>query len=333
MDLCVRRSLAPSPARAIAGAALAQMRDAERACTDAVNKLGRSIGGQEAKADRTCVKEGDGDISPCGGTESDKAKGMRSKLVTVYAAMANGKCASALPSFGVNADPSAIADQLEAGADGIVAAIYGTPPNGVPAGDACADRLAKDGGKKYDTLLKAFRTCAKDLPAVTAIADLDACVGTALSGAKAMGSQSKLDSDVAGKCPMGAPLGAEDGQCAAVTSAADLAACAGAAVNCQACLAIATMIDSHDLDCDLLDNGTDDGSCVAPVPVCSSGGTGALCFAVESRPTCATCCTADAACTSACTAAAEPGCGNSFLNAACATAVAAAGCAGACCPP
>ena len=334
--MATRCAMAPACA-AIVGmlfcsAALAQLTVDERACSDAINKIGRSIGGQEAKANRSCVKNGDGDISDCVGAESDKASDKRGKLIAAYSGVANGKCAT-LPSFGVNADPGVIADQLEAGADDIVAAIYGTPPNGVLAGDACADKLAKDSGKKYDTVLKVFRACAKDLPAINGIADLEGCVGTALSEAKVTGAQLKLASDVSGKCTMVPPLGAEDGQCATTTAAAQLADCAGDAVNCQACLAIASMIDSHGLDCDLLDNGTDDGSCVPRAVVCPTGGTGSLCFAAEGQATCETCCMADSGCSTACTAAAGPGCDNSFLNQACADAIAAAGCASACCPP
>ncbi len=242
---------------ALSSSAFAALSDDERKCSDAVNKGGRNVGNQEQKNNRSCVKNGSGDISACVNAEGAKAAEKRVKLQDTFATGA--KC-DPVPPFGVNSDPDDIADGIENGTDDIIRAILGVPPDGVVAGDKCQDAMAKRAGKKYDTELKAFRGCAKDLPAINSIDDLEGCVTTAVNDAKAEGVEDKLEADITGKCLPLPHAGTEDGACASKATAEDLANCIGDRVSCDACLAINNMTGGN-ANCDLLDDGSVNGSC------------------------------------------------------------------------
>ncbi len=262
---------------AVSSAAFADLSDDERKCSDTANKRGRNVGNQEQKANRTCVKDGNGSIEACVAATSSKATDQGAKLADEY--LAGGKC-DPLPPFGVESPASAITAGVVAGSDGIVRDVFGDPADGIVAGDKCADAVVKRGGKKFDTALKAFRKCAKDLGSIPNIGALDGCVATALSDPKTVGVQGKLAADMNNtkKCPAFPVAGADDGDCSGEVTAAGFATCAGDVVDCQACLAM-NAITGGGADCDLLDNGAVDFSCGAFPAInlgthkCTMGGT------------------------------------------------------------
>src|SRR6185369_7206067 len=131
----------------VGSAAIAQLTDDERKCTDAAYKAARNVGNQEQKGNRTCVKDGSGNIDSCVSAESAKAADKRTKLVALDDA--GGKCATT-PAFGLNANLDGIADSVEKGTDNILRGAFGDPVDIGAAGDKCADSLAKRSGKAYD---------------------------------------------------------------------------------------------------------------------------------------------------------------------------------------
>jgi len=232
-------------------------------CEDAVAKRSRNIGNQEQKKNRKCVKDGSGDISGCVNTESPKAVIQEGKLDELF--LAGGKCDP--PSAFVNTSSSDIADDTEAGARNILKGAFGDPVDGIEAGSKCHDKIAKRGGKKYDTELKAFRKCVKD-NAPNDQTSIDNCVATGVNDAKAQSTvQPKLLADMEAQCTFASPpAGLEDGDCASCVAAADCAACIGDIVDCQACLAMNNS-NNGTADCDILNDGVDDDDCGAP-PTC-----------------------------------------------------------------
>jgi hypothetical protein len=241
-------------------AAIAQLTADERKCTDAVYKDARNVGNSEQKANRGCVKNGSGNIDACVDAESLGAAGKRTTLLALDDP--GGKCATT-PAFGVNPDLAAVADGVEIGTDNILRFAFGDPVDVGAAGDKCGDSIAKRAGKAYDAMLKAFRSCAKGLPAINSIADLNTCAGTAIGDAKAANFvPTKLDSDMAKQCDFttGAPPGMEDGSCSSCTDGATCAACVARITRCQACKAINDE-DGGSANCDLLDDGIANGSC------------------------------------------------------------------------
>src|SRR6185369_10753772 len=147
----------------VRGFAIGQLTDDERKCTDAAYKAARNVGNQEQKGNRTCVKDGSGNIDSCVDAESAKAADKRAKLLELDDP--GGKCATT-PAFGLNANLPDVADGVEGGTDNILRGAFGDPVDIGAAGDKCADSLAKRSGKAYDTMLKSFRGCAKGLGAI-----------------------------------------------------------------------------------------------------------------------------------------------------------------------
>jgi len=235
--------------------------DDERKCSDTVNKRGRNVGNQEQKGNRTCVKDGSASIETCVAGTSSKANDQEAKLAEEY--LAGGKCNPA-PPFGIAVDANTAALEVTDASDAIIRGVFGDPADGLVAGDKCADAVAKRGGKKFDTAMKAFRGCAKNLGAINTIADLEGCRATAINDAKTTGVQGKLAADMAntGKCPSFPVAGADDGDCSTAVTAGTFATCAGDIVDCQACLAMTGVIGSANVaPCDLLDDGAANGSC------------------------------------------------------------------------
>jgi len=251
----------------VATSAFADLSDDERKCSDTANKRGRNVGNQEQKANRTCVK--DALQEACVAVTSQKAIDQGQKLTDEFPGT-GGKC-DPLPGFGVNSPSTDIRDGVVEASDGIIRDVFGDPVDGIVAGDKCADAVAKRGGKKFDTALKAFRGCAKDAADILNIGTLETCVATALADAKTTGVQAKLLADMnnTGKCPVFPVVGAEDGQCSGSVTAATFATCAGDIVDCQACTAM-NAITGGNANCDLLDNGAVDFSC-NPYPALNIG--------------------------------------------------------------
>ncbi len=250
----------------VGSAAIAQLTDDERKCTDAAYKAARNVGNQEQKGNRTCVKDGSGNIDSCVSAESSKAADKRAKLLELDDP--GGKCAT-LPAFGLNASLSDVADGVENGTDNILRGAFGNPVTVGAAGDKCGDSIAKRSGKAYDSILKAFRGCAKGLGAINSIADLNGCALTATADAKAANFvPTKLASDMDKKCDFsgGAPPGMSDGDCASCTDGATCGACIAKITKCQACKAINNE-DGGTANCDLADDGVANSSCVTG-PVC-----------------------------------------------------------------
>ncbi len=257
----------------VRGLALGQLTDDERKCTDAAYKAARNVGNQEQKGDRTCVKDGSGNIDGCVDAESSKAADKRAKLLELDDP--GGKCATT-PAFGLNPNLADVADGVEEGADNILRGAFGDPVDIGAAGDKCADSVAKRAGKAYDAMLKSFRGCAKGLGAINSITDLNGCAATATSDAKATKFvPTKLASDMDKKCDFsgGAPAGMEDGACAACTDGATCGACVATITKCQACQAINNE-DGGNANCDLLDDGLANSSCTAPGPSCGISSAG-----------------------------------------------------------
>jgi hypothetical protein len=241
--------------------ALGQLSDDERRCIDAVNKIARSIGNQEQKKDRACVKDGMDDIDLCVNGEAANAGVQRAKLVGLFDS--GGKCET-LPSFGLNSDPQSICNAVERAAGDNLRGAFGNPVNGIVAGDKCHDRIAKRMGKKLDTELKAFRTCIKTLPGITSGLDFDTCIASAIADDRAQNVvQPKLLTDIEGQCDIAGapPAGLEDGSCSSCTDAASCAGCLGDLVDCQACQAL-IILTGVVVDCDTMDDSLPNSSCL-----------------------------------------------------------------------
>ena len=248
--------------------AIAQLTDNERKCADAVYKSARNVGNQEQKNDRTCVKDGAGDIDACVDSEGGKAAAKRAKLLELDDP--GGKCATS-PAFGVNPNLADVADRVEDGTDNVLRGAFGDPVTVGAAGDKCGDAVAKRAGKMYDAILKSFRGCAKHLGAINNINDLNGCVVTATTDAKAANFQAKLLTDMNTKCDFSgsAPAGMEDGACNPCASGAACSACVGSITRCQACKAL-NKETGGSANCDMLDDGLVNGSCVT-CPIDAAG--------------------------------------------------------------
>ena len=247
-------------AMGVAGAARAD--DAK--CQDGVAKGSRNVGNQEQKKNRKCVKDGAGDITACVDAESPKAAIKRTKLGDLYAT--GGKC-DPVPALGVNSDPTAIADTTEESSGDILRKTFGDPVDGIVAGSKCHDKIAKRTGKKFDAEMKAFRKCIKDAAPLGSQGAVDTCITTGASDAKAVKFQGKLVDDMGKQCDFTGglgPLGIDDGDCSACTDAASCGACIGDIVDCEYCEAVNTSSNSS-FDCDTLDDGVANGSCLRPV--------------------------------------------------------------------
>ncbi len=244
----------------VGSAAIAQLTADERKCADAVYKSARNVGNQEQKGNRTCVKNGNGNIDACVDAESSKAGDQRAKLLALDDA--GGTCATT-PAFGVNPNLPGIADRIEDGTDNVLRGAFGDPVT-VGAGDQCGDAVAKRSGKMYDAMLKSFRGCAKGLGAINGIGDLNGCVATATIDAKAAHFQAKLLDDMDKKCDFSgsAPPGMEDGGCNPCGNGAACSACVGSLTRCQACKAM-NKETGGSANCELLDDGLADDSCPA----------------------------------------------------------------------
>jgi hypothetical protein len=249
----------------------------QRKCSDAMNKASRNIANQEQKHNRSSIKDGSGDVDMAIDQEAPKnagATGKRQKLIDIFAA--GGKCngndnmmVAKLPTYGVNNDPNDIADQTEGGSDDYIRGVWGDPVDGIvpKTTSTCHDKIAKRLGKKYDAQMKAFRKCQKDLAIIDDLGDIEACVPTAIGDAKAVNFQTLLVSDMASKCTfMSPPPGTDDGACSTCTNAATCGACFGDLVDCQACLAMNNQTGVF-ANCDVLDDGANNGSCVVPLPL------------------------------------------------------------------
>jgi len=241
--------------------ALGELSDDERKCIDAVNKIARSIGNQEQKKDRACVKDGMDDIDLCVNGEAPNASVQRTKLVGLFDS--GGKCGT-LPSFGLNPDPQSICNAVERAAGDNLRGAFGVPVNGIIAGDKCHDRIAKRMGKKLDTEMKAFRTCMKTLPGITSTGDFETCIGAAIADQRAqIVVQPKLQADIEHVCDIAGapPAGLEDGSCGTCTDTASCAGCLGDLVDCQACQAL-IILTGVVVDCDVMDDSLANSSCL-----------------------------------------------------------------------
>ncbi len=244
----------------VAGAAIAQLTDDERACTDQVYRAARNVGKQEANANRKCVRDGSGDVDACVDPESAKAAMKRVKLLSLDDP---GRKCETTPPFGVNPDLAAIADATEKGADTVLRRVFGNPVDGIVGGSKCQDAVAKRAAKKFDLELKGLRDCARSLAAIDGITDLDGCVAGAIAGTAAALFEAKLVGDMHDKCDFSgsAPAGMEDGDCNPCGSGAACGACIGRIVNCQAC-EVMNAETGGNADCDVLDDGVANYSCV-----------------------------------------------------------------------
>jgi hypothetical protein len=249
-------------AMGVAGAARAD--DAK--CQDAVAKGSRNVGNQEQKKNRKCVKDGTGDIDTCVDTESPKAAVKETKLVDLFAV--GGKC-DPVPPIGVNSSASDIATETETSSGDILRKTFGDPVDGIVAGSKCQDKIAKRAGKKFDTELKAFRSCIKDAAPLASQGALDTCIANGVNDAKAQTTvQPKLLNDMTSQCDFTgglAPLGMDDGDCSTCVDAATCATCIGDIVDCEACEAMVNSSNGS-ADCDLLDDGMANASCSSPAP-------------------------------------------------------------------
>jgi hypothetical protein len=229
-------------------------------CQDGVAKGSRNVGNQEQKKNRKCVKDGSGDVTACVNAEGAKSAIKRTKLQDLYAT--GGKC-DPVPALGVAPDPDVIADSTEAAAGNILRGAFGDPVDGIVLDSKCHDKIAKRAGKKFDTELKAFRSCVKDAAPLASQAVLNGCISSGVNDAKAQSTvQPKLQDDMDNQCTFSSPpAGLEDGACSGCMDAATCATCIGNIVDCEACKAMNNSSNGT-ADCDFLDDGVaGNGSC------------------------------------------------------------------------
>jgi hypothetical protein len=97
--------------------------------------------------------------------------------------------------------------------------------------------------------------------------------------------QPKLEADMAGQCTSFPPAGTEDGACSGCSDATSCATCIGNIVDCQACLAMNNS-NNGTANCELLDDGLNNGSCGGPAPTPTNTNTATPTATSTPVPTC-----------------------------------------------
>jgi hypothetical protein len=270
-------SIGAAAAMLISGTAFGALDGAEQKCIDGYNNKLRLVSAQAGKSAVACVKgAAKGDVptpDTCIVTNTDgKIGGKRAKVTDLYT---SGKCTNAMPiqqgsngDVGNDAHENAIIDFAHD--------IYGDPVttgivNVGKVSAKCLQKATQRPTQAFTALVLAHRACKKaglKAGTITDSASLTAVCGTLGTidpGGKAAAKFTKSAGDISAACGTGTeqPLSqlfpGLDAGCYASGNA--LGACINAAAGCRACKAI-NAADGANMDCDLIDNGAADSSCV-----------------------------------------------------------------------
>lgn len=248
--------------------AFAQEQDKDQQkCINTLNKGMAKVAGAQLKAVSKCTsdfaKNKNMDAPACYNT-STKVDGAQTKNCT-----AETKKCTTPPDFGSSScnvvngvseyNGSRFADDLFGESDpnaGITLCAADKP------GCKCQAAATKASGKLYSTRIKTYNKCKKaglqgKTMLFTMVSQMDECLALDPKG-KIGKAETKLGASITKKCNgVTTPFGA--GECASLTGAA-LSDCIAERVLCRVCLT-AQSSDGLSIDCDNLDNGSDDLSC------------------------------------------------------------------------
>jgi len=244
---------------------------APQKCVVAVGKAGLAVNKVQTKLVQGCLKSAaagkDEDPDTC---VADDASGKLAKAMAKTHGIVDAKCASA-PDFGhagAVATNSAASDaalgmtvDLLGGNLGTAIALAAMTPSAL----TCQAKVLATMSNLFAAKGKIFAACqkiglaGKESPQIVSGADLERCVAAIRTDAKgkiaAMGA--KLRATLAQRCDAATLATALPGSCA---TGGDVAACLEARVACRACQLFNGMANLT-YDCDLFDDGADDGSC------------------------------------------------------------------------
>ena len=250
-----------------AGTAFAVPQDkAQQKCINAMNKGMTKIASAQLKANGKCI--------------SDFAKGKNASASTCYQSPAKVTAAQAknteqdtkkcttLPTFGPTG-AGQINNYSEYHAHEMADDLLGSPPDSGVAICAtskphckCQSKVLKASTKLYSTSLKVFNKCKKaglkdKVAPFDDITDLDGCLSQDPKNkiAKAL---TKLDGAISKSCPVDV-TNPFPGNCTGLTGTA-LGDCVEVQVRCHICITLQGG-DGTTVDCDIYDDGEDDGSC------------------------------------------------------------------------
>ncbi len=241
---------------------LVQDKDQQK-CINTVNKDIAKLAATAGKAWSKCAaaeaKDAATDMVACVSTATQKA-------YDKVAADAGSKCPVA-PDFAAFDDPDD-SDNTLLEAEEFMMALLGTDIEaGVVAADQkddskCQLKVLGAAAKLQATAFKEFNSCKKNgLKDGSVYSDvyLSNCVGADAKG-KVAGAGTKLSDTVTGSCGASTLSSVFPGDCA-IDTPASFASCVEAASLCAVCRN-ANAVDGTSADCDLLDNGVTDASCI-----------------------------------------------------------------------
>jgi hypothetical protein len=242
-------------------------------CVDAINKGAGKVSKAQSADHAACIKDkGKGKVADAEVCIRSDPKGKVSKAVSK---IKDSECAGVVWVLPTLEQASAEVGNIMVRRDiDLIHTIYGGDLDAVLVdaavdkdGAKCQASIAKAVGKCQDTKLKEFRGCKKNalkgkpaLPA-NALELQDACMGVDTAG------QPDPKGKIAKKCATGLP-GAVSKSCGGLDTDALFPGCAGQTlgpcldqkVECAVCLTL-NELDGLKRDCDLFDDGTDNGSC------------------------------------------------------------------------
>jgi len=258
---------------AVAVGGRAQADDQAR-CLSAVHKAGRAVAVVQGKEALRCLAArarsvDDPSLRTCLVAESTRLARARAKVEAAVASRCGG---AALPDFGLS-DGATVNRAAESWKTALVGDVFGTAVETTlvergddRAGARCQRAVMKQAGRRADARIGAFRRCLaaglRDGSVSDAVTLADRCVFPIDAGsARKAASSAEAISTALEQCgsestPPGTLLA---GRCVGAVSS--LASCIASAADCRACLYVndAAGIDA---DCDLLDDGAANGSCV-----------------------------------------------------------------------
>jgi cysteine-rich repeat protein len=248
--------------------AFSQVQNAdEQGCINAMNGNGAKVAKAQGKNNAGCIKgAGKNDLpSTADVCLTADEKGKIAKAAGKTTAAQASECTD-VPGFAFTA-ASTVNDAAEENEVELTRDVFGATVQSAiidgstdAVGANCQASVAKGYEKIAAAAIKEFTSCKKAGLAAGTITNADgveSCVGTDPKG-KVGTARDKLQDTATKKCP-GVDLTAAFPGCGAGTSA-DLADCAAQAVRCRTCI-MANGMDGLTAQCDLLDNGANDGSC------------------------------------------------------------------------
>jgi hypothetical protein len=257
---------------------------ADPKCADRVNSLGRKVSAQQLKENRRCVKaEGKQTLATTVAAclTADLQGRVQKKKDMVSGQFTPDHRCTGLEGTDLVTDAATINAAHQDQTVSLLRDVFGQDLDAgqILPGDAerkCQDRITQRAGRLFDAWVREFRRCKKtamDAGASTATAVVSAC----LSGASVNGTGSAL-ADTKGKIGLRGSQLAQSvqdecvgqgldpgvmapGACAIGGTQGDFTQCMQDLGECRACEALKAADALGTADCDLVDNGTADGSC------------------------------------------------------------------------